>query len=105
MDAPALERLVGRENVPRVVAALTTIVESSFDVCPVRHLTRSAVKERVDICMRLLSRLKGELRWSLPKTLDHLAEYLVYELNGVSYTPTTATRWVPRTPSGLLLPR
>lgn len=107
MDTTAIERLVGRENVPRVVAALTTIVEGSFTVCPARALTKSAVKERIAICLALLQRLKGDLKWSLPRVLDHIPEYLVYELQGVRYEPATGRTWTAgeqRTPGGLVLP-
>ncbi len=107
MDTCAIERLVGRENVPRVVAALTSIVEASFVVCPARALTKRAAAERVAICLALLQRLKGDLKWSLPRALDHVPEYLVYELEGVSYAPATGRTWTAgarRTPGGLLVP-
>lgn len=107
MDTTAIARLVGQENVPRVVAALTTIVEGSFTVCPAARITRSAIQERIDICLALLQRLKGDLHWSLPRVLDHVSAYLVYELQGVRYEPSTGRTWAAptTTPEGLVLPR
>lgn len=107
MDASAIAHVVGEENVTRVASELSSIVEASFVVAPVRRLTRSAIQERIDICLRLLRLLRGDLKWSLTKALDHVAEYLVYELNGVAYTPNPSSTWSPgprRTPGGLILP-
>lgn len=106
MDTTAIERLCGAENVPRVVAALTLVVEGSFAVCPAR-LTRDAVKDRVALCLALLVRLKGDLKWSLPRALDHIPEYLVFELQGVKYEPATGSTWTAggekRSRGGLVL--
>lgn len=57
-------------------------VVKSFFIEHTQHPTRSAVKERVDICKGLVDQLRNEFVWSRVRIRDHLTLLLRARLNG-----------------------
>lgn len=65
---------------------------------PLRGITTSEAKRRVQICEQIWKVLRLEKRWSLQRACDHLYRYLVAELDGVAWEPDHRTVWVPDQP-------
>lgn len=59
------------------------VVEASFIQNGMRHPTRSAIIERVDVCKALVNELRFDLKWSRQRILDHLPIALRCRLSGI----------------------
>ena len=80
---------------------LVEIVRRSFEtdqpgqgliVLPQKTLTRDEIMERTNILFDWFLRLRGDLQYSLPKTLDLLPVALSKQLRGEEWTPPPADR-------------
>jgi hypothetical protein len=63
-----------------------------------RACTQQEQKRRTEILGRWFRELRGDLGWSIERTLDHLAKALRTELDGGTYTPPVGKGnrlWVP----------
>ncbi len=78
--------MVSSPDFGRLVVAVTASVELSFGLDGGR-VTKSAVKERVDLAWDLVKRLRADFKWSVARICDHVATFLRCELNGVAYDP------------------
>lgn len=88
--------LVSGPDFGRIVNAVVASVELSF--LDGARTTRSEIRRRTDMCWDLVKRLRGDLKWSVPKILDHLTAYLRCELDGIPYNPEATGRvWTPDT--------
>lgn len=87
-------RLVENDQVSRVLELFNKTIEKSLDTHPMRHLTKSAVKERFDKCAEIFEVLRGDLKWSLMKIEEHLPQYFQQAMNGEDWKPSARTSWV-----------
>lgn len=88
--------LVSSADFGRIVLAVVASVELSF--LDGARTTRSEIRRRTDMAWDLVKRLRGDLKWSVAKILDHLTAYLRCELDGIPYNPeSTGTVWTPDT--------
>ena len=77
--------------------AIEDMVAASFVTHPMRAMTRSEVKRRFDMCLKIFSALRGDLKWSpFEKAFDMMPEYLGCELDGADWLPSAKTMWRPR---------
>jgi len=82
---------------PVVAHAVERAVMRSFETrpLPLRGITTSEARRRVQICERIWKALRLEKGWSLQRACDHLYRYLVAELDGVAWEPDDRSIWVP----------
>jgi len=82
---------------PAVAAAVERAVVRSFETrpMPLRGITTSEARRRVQICERIWKALRLEKRWSLQRACDHLYRYLIAELDGIAWEPDGRAIWVP----------
>ena len=85
---------------PVVARAVEQAVMRSFETrpLPLRGITVSEARRRVQICERIWKALRLDKRWSLQRACDHLYRYLVAELDGVAWEPNDRALWVPDQP-------
>lgn len=86
-----LAQLIEQDQVGRVTNAFTEMIAASMavDNAPT---TAHEIKRRFGICLRVFRELRGDLKWSIAKILDHLPYYLRCELDGGKYNPNDETR-------------
>jgi len=82
---------------PMVAQAVERAVMRSFETrpLPLRGITTSEARRRVQICERIWKALRLEKRWSLQRACDHLYRYLIAELDGGTWEPCNRALWVP----------
>lgn len=91
-----VRQMVDAPSFGRLVLGIGASVELSF--LDGARTTRSEVRRRVDMSWELVKRLRGDLKWSVEKILDHLTAYLRCELDGVPYNPERVNGlWRPDT--------
>lgn len=80
-----------------VAQAVERAVMRSFETraLPLRGITTSEARRRVQICERIWKALRLEKRWSVQRACDHLHRYLIAELDGVAWEPDDRSIWVP----------
>jgi hypothetical protein len=91
------ERLLGR-----VVRAIEDAIMLSFGRDAARdgrepRMTGDEVKRRFDMCVSIFKTLRGDLGWSIERTLDNLPRLLRAELDGVPWIPDGRAMWTPPT--------
>jgi hypothetical protein len=86
--------LVDSKLVGSAVLGFQRAIERSFveDHGP---QTQAEIKRRFDICARVFRVLRGDLKWSVTRILDHLPRYLRCELDGQPWKPDASTIWTP----------
>lgn len=94
MNLTAFSGLVAEEDFPRVVRAFDRAITRSFDAHGMSHPTRAEVKARFDACVRILRVLRGDMRWGLTKSLDHVPAFLADELAGRKWEPRVRASWI-----------
>jgi hypothetical protein len=98
MESSKLKGLVEHHQVAQVGNAFFIAIADSFTADKSR-VTISETKRRFDICEGLFLRLRGDLKWSLPRALDMIPGYLRCELEGIAYDPSAQRGglWRPST--------
>lgn len=91
MSAAVLRSLTPAQRAKLADASAKAVAES-FAYAPVAERTAAEVRRRSNICLDLVGVLRGDLRWSIPKTADHVGVYLRCELLGIAYDPSKNTR-------------
>ena len=86
--------LVTHDQLAPVLLGFERAVQQSFRDDKSRA-TGDEVRRRLAICERLFRALRGDLGWGLARVLDHLAEYLRRELDGIPWAPDERKVWVP----------
>lgn len=100
--------LVTEDKVGKVALGIEAAVAQSFieDTAPGRviivhggnRITRAEIKRRGDMCIKIFRALRGDLKWTVERILDHLALYLRKELDGVPWEPEARrATWTPST--------
>ena len=85
-------------NFKRMCAGVTDVIERSFQrdrlllIRPVINDTER--RRRLSMCTKIIRTLRGDLKWSLVRILDHLPEYLRAELDGESWEPGARESWI-----------
>jgi hypothetical protein len=89
--------LVTEDQIPNVVAGIEKAVLKSFEedrapgriilVTALPRITRDEVKRRSEICMKIFRELRGDLKWTVARIVDHLPKFLRMTLDGVSWEP------------------
>ena len=89
--------LVTEDKVGKVVIGIEAAVAQSFmeDAQPGRiiivhggnRITQAEIKRRGEMCIKIFRVLRGDLKWTVERILDHLALYLRKELDGVTWEP------------------
>jgi len=89
--------MLAMDATPVVAQAVERAVMRSFETrpLPLRGITTSEARRRVQICERIWKALRLEKRWSLQRACDHLYRYLIAELDGVAWEPDDRRVWVP----------
>jgi len=100
--AGELASLVKDERlIARAVLGIEEAIARSFGQDALRdgrepRMTGAEVKHRFDICVRILKTLRGDLGWSVERSMDHLPRLLRAELDGVPWAPDDRTLWTPQ---------
>ena len=90
----SFKELVGSPaNLGKTILGIEMAITSSFAIDG-STMTTSEVKRRFGICERLFKNLRGDLGWGIERIIDHLAEYLRYELDGVVWEPDKRSCWM-----------
>ena len=92
-------QLVNEGAVGRVVRGFERVIARSFQQDKGTR-TQAEVRRRFDICARIFRMLRGDLKWTVPRILDHLGEYLRAELDGLPWTPNERSLWTPPQDNG-----
>lgn len=90
-------------DIRRINTAVLAAVELSFVKHPMRHLTRSEVKRRTEICAKWIGRLCEErgpngrplFGWSIDRALSVIRRALDAELSGEEFVPGQRVLWAP----------
>jgi len=85
----------------RVADRFNVIIEASFDhdevhatiLLPARYRTLGEVKSRFNILIRWFKVMRGDLKWSIQRTLSALPHALRTELDGGKYEPPVRASW------------
>jgi len=85
--------LVVEDQVGQVTLAFEQAIAASFIVRPHRlYLAKSsAIKDRFDICAKVFRALRGDLKWSIPKVIDHLPGFLLKAIDGEAWEADAKT--------------
>lgn len=84
-------------NFNRMCVGVTDVIERSFQrdrlmlIRPIINDTER--KRRLTMCEKIIRTLRGDMKWSLTRILDHLPEYLRAELDGESWEPSARASW------------
>lgn len=101
---PFGDLVADRNQYMRVVTKFTALLAKSFEEDAERYgrefakriCTESEKKRRAEILGKWFRVLRGDLEWSIDRTLDNLGKALRTELNGGTYKPPAGQRlWVP----------
>ncbi len=85
-------------NFQRMCAGVADVIEQSFQrdrlmlIQPIVNDTER--RRRLALCEKIIRTLRGDMKWSLTRILDHLPEYLRAELDGESWEPSTRESWI-----------
>lgn len=102
---PFAELLNTPEDMHRVFFTIRAAIMHSFAVDAQRDgkvptITQNELKHRFKICEAFFRHCRGDLGYSLEKTLDLMARALRSELDGVSFDPGSDSNTNLWTPSG-----
>lgn len=98
--------LVESKDVARVTVGFENAIAASFDhdqlqaVIAIHRVTQAEIKRRFGICAKVFEVLRGDLKWSIPRTLDHIPIYLRNELDGDPWEPSARSSWGQTVHSG-----
>ncbi len=97
MEPGVFASLIDGNQIPRLVKGIEAAVLKSFEddrkpgriilVTALPRVTAAEVKRRSEKCVAIFKVLRGDLKWSLDKIIDHLPRYLRAELDGTSWEP------------------
>lgn len=87
--------LEGNEDIPKIVRGFHRAIEGSFRSERTSVQTDTEVRRRFDICARIYRQLRGDLKWSVSRIMDHLPKYLRCELDGEAWKPDDRQAWIP----------
>lgn len=93
-------KLVAENDVGRVTNAFVEVIADSFAADKSRQ-TGAEIKRRFDLCSKIFENLRGDLKWTVSRALDHLPRYLRCELDGEPYDPKAEPKRVLWTPDTL----
>lgn len=80
-----VRQMVSSAHFGKLTLSVVASVELSF--LDGARTTRSEIRRRTNMCWDLVLKLRGDLKWSVEKILDHLTAYLRCELDGIPYNP------------------
>ena len=83
-----------RENEMR--RGIAKVVHASLVSHPVRNLTNSVIKERLDFCIVKAAELYRDLGWTRERIIDELPSALKAKLNGATWEPSKRSSWAKR---------
>lgn len=90
-------------HIMRVEKSIYAAVEKSFQTHPMRHMTRSEVNRRFQLCVKLIEILRADMGWSVFRICDHLTRFLQLELDKVRLNLTQGSDgWSVSTRDGSL---
>lgn len=91
------KKLIHNDDLGKVTLAFEEAIALSFVTNPMNKNTQLEIKRRFDLCDKLFTLLRGDLKWSIPKICDALPTYLKCELDNVPYTPESVRQsWSPQ---------
>jgi hypothetical protein len=80
----------------RVTRVFEETIAKSFDgKHKMRHMTQAEVKRRFDMCAKIFSKLRSDLKWGIERIVDSLPGFLDQELSGSDWVPDARTIWAP----------
>lgn len=88
--------------ITRVVCGIEEAITRSFGQDAARdgrqpRMTGDEVKRRFDMCVRIFKTLRGDLGWSVERSMDRLPSMLRAEIDGVPWHPDDRAMWAPQT--------
>jgi hypothetical protein len=101
MDAGVFASLVEDQHViPRLVEAIERAVDRSFDgrhglIIVPGSRTRAEEMRRINICLDVFKVLRGDMKWSWQRAIDHVPQYLQKVLDGDDWEPEARAAWAP----------
>jgi len=106
MDPAPFAGLMDEEqNMVKVMLAVEAAVLQSFQhdrdravIITPRKPTQSSIKDRANICWEIFRVLRGDMRWSWMRIVDHIPRYLRMKLDGQDWEPDARTMWAPNAP-------
>ena len=95
--------MLAMDATPVVAQAVERAVMRSFETrpMPLRGITTSEARRRVQVCEQVWRALRLDKRWSVQRACDHLYRYLIAELDGVAWEPDSRSIWVPESSNTL----
>jgi hypothetical protein len=100
MDKGPFLGLVEEEMIPDIVHGIETAVLLSVHQDRVRNviivpgsITKDELKRRSAMCIEIFRVLRGDLKWSLDRIADNLADFLRKQLDGVDWEPAARASW------------
>lgn len=89
-------QLCHSDDLGKVTGAFEESIALSFITNPMKNPTQAEIRRRFNLCDKIFSTLRGDLKWSVPKIVDVLPTYLKCELDGVPYSPEdVGASWSP----------
>lgn len=105
MDVGVFASLLNeQEQIGEVAQAIEDAVAKSFAedrsrstiILPsLTSVSEADRKHRAGICIRIFRVLRGDMRWSWQRAIDHVPQYLRQELDGTSWEPSARAAWTP----------
>ena len=91
-------QLCHTDDLGKVTQTFEEAIALSFvtNAMPSGNVTQNEVRRRFNLCDKIFTTLRGDLKWSIPKISSVLATYLKCELDGVPYNPeSVGASWSP----------
>lgn len=87
--------------IPKLVYAIEDAVVRSFErrhrlIIVPGSMTVAEQKRRVGICLDIVKVLRGDMKWSWQRIIDHIPVYLNEKLDGNDWEPSARTAWAPQ---------
>ena len=82
-----------KETIGKLVLGCEKALRHSFDVRPMREITAFEKKRRASLAIEIARQLRGDCKWGVDKIVSHLPQYLVAEIDNVSWKPETRMIW------------
>lgn len=89
-------RLFASGNAPLIAAAVTSAIEHSYAVCPMRQRTEAENKRRFELCAEIYETLvESPYVWATTRIIEHLPRFLVERLEKRDWKPKPGGMWNP----------
>lgn len=77
----------------RITQAVQVVITASFRSHPMRHMTKSEVTRRFNVCFEGYRVMRNEMKWSSVRCIDMLQRILEASLNGTDIDFSKRSSW------------